>query len=395
MQALGERMAAQIGYSNQFGWELYDTTGTTEDYSYNATGGYGYTFEIGPDEFHPPFEDVVAEYLGTTEAAQAVTADDTATLTTSAGRDCGELVGTDTVGGGLREAYFLALENAADSATHSRLVGQAPAGAEIGVTRTGEFPLWDGTPVEDTVTTAMVGGRGRRVRLPREPLDPPVRRVAALRRGRDDGARGGRDLRGGAHGDHPPAGRRHLGRGRSRCPTGVDSLVVTLTADVPADDYDIQLLSPDLVVLDESANGGTDERVEHVGRDRHPAGRVRAADPELRRGRTVDDDRDHGHRRGDRHGRGPAAVLPGHHGGLDRVLHGRRRGADHPRRHRRAGRGPRPRHLLRGRRRRGPGTGDRHGAGRGTVSPLPTTGGGAALAALLALGATAGVRRRR
>ncbi|HVM18354.1 MAG TPA: M14 family metallopeptidase, partial [Egibacteraceae bacterium] len=39
MQALGERMAAQTGYSNQFGWELYDTTGTTEDYSYNATGG--------------------------------------------------------------------------------------------------------------------------------------------------------------------------------------------------------------------------------------------------------------------------------------------------------------------------------------------------------------------
>ena len=54
MQALGERMAAQNGYSNQFGWELYYTTGTTEDYSYNATGGYGYTFEIGPDEFHPP-----------------------------------------------------------------------------------------------------------------------------------------------------------------------------------------------------------------------------------------------------------------------------------------------------------------------------------------------------
>ncbi|HEV2088657.1 MAG TPA: M14 family metallopeptidase, partial [Cryptosporangiaceae bacterium] len=50
MQAVGERMAAQTGYSNQFGWELYDTTGTTEDYSYNATGGYGYTFEIGPNE---------------------------------------------------------------------------------------------------------------------------------------------------------------------------------------------------------------------------------------------------------------------------------------------------------------------------------------------------------
>ena len=48
-------MAAQNGYTSQHAWELYDTTGSTEDWSYNATGGFGYTFEIGPDEFHPPF----------------------------------------------------------------------------------------------------------------------------------------------------------------------------------------------------------------------------------------------------------------------------------------------------------------------------------------------------
>ena len=263
MQALGERMAAQVGYSNQFGWELYDTTGTTEDYSYNATGGYGYTFEIGPDQFHPPFEDVVAEYLGTTDAAQAVTADDTAALSSSAGRDCGELVGTDTVGGGLREAYFLALENAADSATHSRLVGQAPAGAEIGVTRTGEFPLWDGTPVEDTVTTAMVVGEDGAFDYH---VNPSTRPFVASRPYVEGGTTGpevdvtSEEERTGT--TLPP------GVGTSdeaiEVPEGVDSLVVTLTADVPADDYDIQLLSPDLVVLDESANGGTDERVEHV-----------------------------------------------------------------------------------------------------------------------------------
>ena len=35
------------------------------------------------------------------------------------------------------------------------LEGTAPEGAEIGVTRTGTFPLWDGTPFEDTVTTTM------------------------------------------------------------------------------------------------------------------------------------------------------------------------------------------------------------------------------------------------
>ena len=55
MKALGAKMAAANGYANIHGWELYDTTGTTEDWSYNATGGYGYTFEIGANEFHPPF----------------------------------------------------------------------------------------------------------------------------------------------------------------------------------------------------------------------------------------------------------------------------------------------------------------------------------------------------
>ena len=40
-------MAAQNGYSNWKGYQLYDTTGTTEDWSYFTTGGFGFTFEIG------------------------------------------------------------------------------------------------------------------------------------------------------------------------------------------------------------------------------------------------------------------------------------------------------------------------------------------------------------
>ena len=43
-------MAAENGYTSQHGYELYDTTGTTEDWSYYATGGLGYTFEIGCDQ---------------------------------------------------------------------------------------------------------------------------------------------------------------------------------------------------------------------------------------------------------------------------------------------------------------------------------------------------------
>ena len=50
-------MANQNGYLNQPSYGLYDTTGTTEDWSYYSTGGLGYTFEIGKDEFHPPFEE--------------------------------------------------------------------------------------------------------------------------------------------------------------------------------------------------------------------------------------------------------------------------------------------------------------------------------------------------
>jgi hypothetical protein len=157
MQALGERMAARNGYSNQFGWELYDTTGTTEDYSYNATGGYGYTFEIGPDEFHPPFSEVIAEYVGDTAAAKAVTRDNAAELTTEAADACG---GTrqshDEVGGGNRAAFLEAFENAVDAGTHSLITGLAPAGAALSLERTGVFPLWDGSKVADTVATAMV-----------------------------------------------------------------------------------------------------------------------------------------------------------------------------------------------------------------------------------------------
>lgn len=39
LKALGDEMAAQNGYTSQHAWELYDTTGSPEDWSYSATGG--------------------------------------------------------------------------------------------------------------------------------------------------------------------------------------------------------------------------------------------------------------------------------------------------------------------------------------------------------------------
>ena len=92
LRTLGDAMAAKNGYTSQHGYELYDTTGTTEDWSYYVTGGLGFTFEIGPDEFHPPYAEVAAEYARN------------------------------------REAYLVALQSTADSARHAVLEGRAGEG---------------------------------------------------------------------------------------------------------------------------------------------------------------------------------------------------------------------------------------------------------------------------
>ena len=56
-ERLGARMAAANHYTNQPSFKLYDTTGSTEDWSYWNTGGYGFTFEIGTEGFHPPYHE--------------------------------------------------------------------------------------------------------------------------------------------------------------------------------------------------------------------------------------------------------------------------------------------------------------------------------------------------
>jgi hypothetical protein len=132
LKRLGAKMAAQNGYANIHGWELYDTTGTTEDWSYNATGGFGYTFEIGEHEFHPPYPEVVDEYLG-------------------AGAYAGK---------GNREAYLIALEAAADPATHSLIRGRAPKGATLRLEKTFDSPTWEGS-FRDSVGSVMRSRGGR------------------------------------------------------------------------------------------------------------------------------------------------------------------------------------------------------------------------------------------
>ncbi len=145
-KALGDAMAKHNGYFSQKGFELYDTTGTTEDWSYNATGGFGFTFEIycgAPNyvtgdcdapAFHPRYATMAKEWDGTSAQADHIndpgrrssTARATARRTTSPRR--------------------------ARSTTtrHSIIEGSAPAGTTLRLTKdfkTETFPQ-NGTPLQ-------------------------------------------------------------------------------------------------------------------------------------------------------------------------------------------------------------------------------------------------------
>jgi hypothetical protein len=115
MREIGDAMADATGYRSQYGWQLYDTSGTTEDWNYAAQGAYGYTIEVGPGSdptetpenvdpdasFHMPYErGVVREWTGW----------------------------GPNEGQGLREAMLIAGEAAINNADHSIIKGTAPAG---------------------------------------------------------------------------------------------------------------------------------------------------------------------------------------------------------------------------------------------------------------------------
>ena len=106
MKELGDQMADDTGYTSQYGWQLYDTSGTTEDWQYGGQGAFGYTIEIGPEggQFHMPYE---------TGVVQQWTGDDK-----HAGR-------------GLRSALTRAAESGANPGDHSVIKGNAPAGATL------------------------------------------------------------------------------------------------------------------------------------------------------------------------------------------------------------------------------------------------------------------------
>jgi hypothetical protein len=107
LKALGDDMGAATGYESQYGWELYEVTGATEDWNYVAQGAFGYTIELGGRSgFQGPYNtNVVDQYVG-----------------------AGDLKGK-----GVREALLLAAEQAANPADHAIIRGRAPAGRVLRV----------------------------------------------------------------------------------------------------------------------------------------------------------------------------------------------------------------------------------------------------------------------
>jgi hypothetical protein len=166
LRALGDAMADQVQYKSQYSYQLYDTTGTTDDYIYDGLGAFSYTPEIGKVEFHPAFSSFVEEYDGAPEVDRY-------------GDPTGRRLG------GLREAYTLAGEAALDRGTHSVLQGTAPAGRTLRISKTityktSERPDDEGvqypvqTITEPRVSTMTVPGNGQfswHVNPSRQPRD--------------------------------------------------------------------------------------------------------------------------------------------------------------------------------------------------------------------------------
>ena len=124
LRALGDAMADQTQFRSQFSYQLYDTTGTTDDFLYDGLGAFSYTPEIGFAEFHPAYSEFTKDYEGRPQIDRF-----------------GDPTGVQL--GGLREAYTVAGESVLGRAPDgsaaqidSILTGSAPAGRTLRITKT-------------------------------------------------------------------------------------------------------------------------------------------------------------------------------------------------------------------------------------------------------------------
>ena len=302
-KALGDEMAKHNGYFSQKSFELYDTTGTTEDWSYNATGGYGFTFELycgAPNyatgdcddpAFHPRYQRVVEEWDGTNPVADHA-------------NDPGPNKGFD--GKGNREAYYIAAESALNAQRHSVLEGTVPPGTRLRLTKkfkTDTFPQAqpDGTQrplqFDDSLETVYdVGETGAfrwHVNPSTRPIvakatgkegagppSPPETRQGSPAGAADDPVNDGAAPGGDANADNPLNYNDHP----FTVPAGGDNETVSARVEwaTPASDYDVKLFE------DTNGNGRSDAGEPVVGTSQNGATNVEevsAARPGLQAGK--------------------------------------------------------------------------------------------------------------
>ena len=149
MKDLGDDMAAATGWTSELGYEtLGDITGATEDWNYFSQGTYGYTPEVRGTNFHANYADsVVEEYVGDTQHA----------------------------GLGVREAFLIAGERAANTAHHSVIKGVAPARATLHLRKEFDTPTSQkGRVVKDVLNTRLAVPANGRYRWQVNPSGRPL-----------------------------------------------------------------------------------------------------------------------------------------------------------------------------------------------------------------------------
>jgi hypothetical protein len=139
LKTLGDRMADDTGYTSEFSYQLYDTSGTMEDWNYAAAGTYGYTIEMGPSSdkggnFHISYDRAVVNQWTGKE--------------TEKGK-----------GRGLRDALLAAGEAGADRGEFSTLQGTAPPDSVLRLHKDFKtFTAKDICTVEDTDVPCTAAG---------------------------------------------------------------------------------------------------------------------------------------------------------------------------------------------------------------------------------------------
>ena len=176
-KALGDEMAKENGYFSQKSFELYDTTGTTEDWSYNATGGFGFTFELYCGA--PNYDD---RRLRRPRLPPALPARGRGVGRHQPDRRPHQRPGPNKGfdGKGNREAYYIAAESALNEQRHSVLEGNVPPGTTLRLTQgvqDGDVPAGPARrhaePIrfDDTLETVYDVGDDRHGPLARQPVD--------------------------------------------------------------------------------------------------------------------------------------------------------------------------------------------------------------------------------